>query len=145
MIPFHVMLVAMLLARGAGALGVELLDDWPSAVRFGLAVMFLFTATAHFNRYRADLIRTVPPGLPSPATLVTLTGLAEFLGALALLIPWTARLAAYGLILLLIVMFSANVHAARRSRAIGGRPPTPLPIRAPLQALWIFLLWWSIP
>jgi len=145
MVPFYVMLVAILLARGAGALGVELLDDWPSAVRIGLAVMFLFTAAAHFNRYRADLVRMVPPGLPSPATLVTLTGIAEVLGALGLLIPWTARLAAYGLILLLIAMFPANVHAAHRNQAIGGRPATPLPIRAPLQAVWIFLLWWSIP
>src|SRR2546426_11262778 len=65
MIPLFVMLV--LVARGVGATGWQPLDDWQVATRVGLAVMFAFTAAAHFNSMRADLIRIGPPRLPHPA------------------------------------------------------------------------------
>jgi uncharacterized membrane protein len=143
MIPFFVKLAAILLARGAGAIGWEPLDDWQVATRVGLAVMFMFTAAAHFNRMRADLIRMVPPKLPNPGALVTLTGIAELAGAVGLLVPGMARWAAYALIALLIALFPANIHAARSAVTIGGRPATPLVARLPLQLFWIGLLWWS--
>ena len=143
MIPLYVMAVAIVVARGIGALGVGPLDDWRGATRTGLAVMFLVTGAAHFTRTRADLVRMVPPRLPSPGTLVTLTGLAEFAGALGLLVPAVARWAALGLIALLVAMFPANIHAARTGHTIAGRPHTRLALRLPLQLLWIGLLWWS--
>jgi uncharacterized membrane protein len=145
MIPFHVMVVAILVARGVGALAWLPIESWQSATRAGLAVMFVFTATAHFNRRREDLIRMVPPQFPTPSALVTFTGFAELAGAIGLLIPALARWAAYGLILLLIALFPANLHAARRGLTIRGRPATRLPLRVPLQLLWIGLLWWSAP
>ena len=52
MIPFYVMLAAIAVARGAGALAWAPLDDWQAATRVGLAVMFLFTGAAHFDRTR---------------------------------------------------------------------------------------------
>jgi uncharacterized membrane protein len=143
MIPLYVMIAAILAARAAGALGVAALDDWRAATRAGLAVMFLFTGAAHFTRTRADLVRMVPPRLPSPEALVTLTGIAELAGAIGLLVPALARWAALGLIALLVAMFPANIHAARTRHTIAGRPHTRLAIRAPLQLLWIALLWWS--
>jgi len=143
MIPLSVMLAAILVARGVGALGWEPLDDWRVATRVGLALMFSFTAAAHFNRMRADLIRMVPPQLPNPAALVTLTGFLELAGAAGLLIPGTARWAAYGLIALLVALFPANIHAARAGVSIGGRPATPMVLRLLLQLLWIGLLFWS--
>jgi len=142
--PFYVMVAGILAARALGALGWSPLDDWRMATRYGLSLMFLFTAAAHFApRTRADLIRMVPPLLPRPDLLVTLTGLAEFAGAIGLL---TARapLAAYCLMLLLVAMFPANVYASRIDHRIGGRPHTPMVLRAPLQLLWIALLWWSV-
>jgi uncharacterized membrane protein len=143
-IPFYVMLVGILAARVIGTLGWEPLDGWRAATRVGLALMFCFTAVAHFTRTRADLIRMVPPRFPNPAALVTATGIAEFAGAIGLLIPGLARWAAYGLILLLFVMFPANAHAAGSGHSIGGRPHTAFPIRLLLQVLWIWLLWWSV-
>lgn len=61
---------------------------------------------------RDELISMVPPALPEPAVLVTITGLLELAGAAGLLIRRTAPLAAGCLALLLIVMFPANVYAA---------------------------------
>lgn len=143
MIPLFVMLVSTAAALGIGALGWQPLADWQAATRVGLAVMFVFTGLAHFGRTRTDLIRMVPPRLPRPALLVALTGFAELAGAVGLLVPVLARAAAGALILLLVLMFPANVYAARAGRTLGGRPPTPLVIRLPLQILWIGLLWWS--
>jgi uncharacterized membrane protein len=101
-------------ARLAGWLGVDYADSWPKAIAVGLAAMFLLTGVAHFvNPLRRDMIAIVPPRLPSPATLVTVTGLLELLGAVGLLYPPTRVAAAVCLFVLLVVMFPANVYAAR--------------------------------
>jgi uncharacterized membrane protein len=144
MIPLFVLIAAVAIARGAGAMGVDALASWAAATRVGLAIMFLFTGAAHFTATRADLIRMVPPAFPRPEALVAATGIAELAGAIGLLVPATARLAAYALIVLLIAMFPANVHAARSGHTIAGRRATPMAIRAPLQLAWIGLLWWSV-
>lgn len=106
--------------------------------------MFVFTGAAHFTKTREDLVRMVPPQFPSPAMLVSLTGVAELLGAIGLLIPGLARWAGWALALLLVAMFPANIYAARTGHSIGGRPHTPLTLRLPLQVLWITLLLWSV-
>lgn len=142
MIPFLVMLAAILVARAAGALGAEVVASWQGATRVGLAVMFVFTGVAHFGRTRPDLIRMVPPRLPKAALLVTLTGLAEWVGAVGLLVPPAAPWAATGLALLLVALFPANIHAARAGLTLGGRPVTPLALRLPMQLAWIGLLCW---
>ena len=59
------------------------------------------------------MISMVPPGLPAPGVLVTITGVLELAGAGGLLWHRTAPLAAACLALLMIAMFPANVHAAR--------------------------------
>jgi uncharacterized membrane protein len=143
MIPLYVMLAALLAARAAGALGAGFGDDWRSATRIGLAVMFVFTGLAHFGRTRTDLIGMVPPRLPRPDLLVTLTGIAELAGAIGLLLPPFAPAASGCLMLLLVAMFPANIYAARTRHMIAGRPHTTLALRLPLQILWIGLLWWS--
>jgi uncharacterized membrane protein len=144
MAPLIVMVVGWIVARAIGALGVwNEAASWSHALRFALAVMFLFTAVSHFHpRLRNDLIRMVPPSLPSPAVLVALTGVLELLGAIGLLIRSTIVPAAYGLILLLLAMFPANVHAAHAGVTIAGRRASPLVWRLPLQMFWISALWW---
>lgn len=79
----------------------------------------------------------VPPSLPFPELLVTLTGVAEVAGAVGLVVPRTAPWAASGLALLLAAMFPANVHAARAGLEIAGAPVTPLPLRAVLQVVLV--------
>jgi len=143
-IPFYVMVAGIAAARVAGAIGWPALDDWQIAVRVGLAIMFVFTGVAHFTRTRADLVRMVPPQLPHPALLVTVTGIAELAGAIGLLVQGLAPWAAYALIALLIAMFPANVYASKIGHRIAGRPHTRLALRLPLQLLWIALLGWSV-
>jgi uncharacterized membrane protein len=76
--------------------------------------MFVVTGVAHFvNPLRRDMIAIVPPRLPAPGLLVTITGVLELLGAVGLLYPPTRVAAAVCLLLLMLVMFPANVYAAR--------------------------------
>jgi uncharacterized membrane protein len=101
-------------ARAVGWLGVNYVDNWPAAIAVGLAAMFVMTGVAHFAPgMRRDMIAIVPPRLPAPALLVTVTGVLEALGAIGLLLPSTRMAAAGCLFLLMLVMFPANVYAAR--------------------------------
>ena len=138
-----VLVLSTLIARLTGRLGAVRLQRWSAATRVGLTIMFLFTAAAHVNSMRADLVRMVPPGVPNPELMVTLTGVCEVLGAIGLLIPRTRRIAAVSLILFLIAVLPANVHAARSALTLGGAPVTPLWPRVALQIVFIGLVWWS--
>ena len=101
-------------ARLIGWLGVEYVDSWPQAVAVGLAVMFVMTGVAHLvPAMRRDMIAIVPPRLPAAGSLVTITGVLELLGAAGLLYPPTRVAAAVCLFALMLVMFPANVYAAR--------------------------------
>ncbi len=143
MAPLIVLIGATLLARLAGRLGIASLRDWTAATRVGLAVMFCFTAAAHFNSMRADLVRMVPPGVPNPELMITVTGICEILGAIGLLVPRTRRIAALALVLFLIAVLPANIYAAQAELTLRGAPATPLVPRVALQLLFIALVWWS--
>lgn len=143
MAPLIVLVAVTLGARLAGRLGAAPLANWAAATRVGLAVMFCFTAAAHFNSMRPDLVRMVPPAVPNPGLMITFTGICEILGAVGLLVPRTRRVAAIALVLFLIAVLPANIHAARSGVTIGGAAVTPLVPRIALQLLFIVLVWWS--
>jgi uncharacterized membrane protein len=116
---------------------VDYADGWPAAVAIGLAAMFVMTGVAHFvNPLRRDMVAIVPPRLPSPGLLVTVTGILELIGAAGLLYPPTRIAAALCLFALMLVMFPANVYAARMSN-----PPksmnTKLGLRAVEQTVFV--------
>ena len=101
-------------ARVVGWLGVDYVNSWPQAFAVGLAAMFVMTGAAHFvNPLRRDMIAIVPPRLPAAGMLVTITGVLELLGAAGLLYPPTRVAAAVCLFVLMLVMFPANIYAAR--------------------------------
>jgi uncharacterized membrane protein len=104
-------------ARLIGWLGPDnwdYVDSWPQAVAVGLAAMFVMTGAAHFvPTMRRDMIAIVPSRLPAAGLLVTVTGLLELLGAAGLLYPPSRVAAAVCLFALMLVMFPANVYAAR--------------------------------
>ncbi len=143
MIVAVVLVLATLLARALGLLGIAYFEGWPAAVRVGLAVMLLFASSAHFNRMQADLVRMVPAWMPRPRAAVIVTGILEWLGAAGLLIPMTQRWAGWALIALFIALLPANLQAARAGVTLRGKPATALKWRVPLQLLFIGLTWWS--
>ena len=133
MLPLIIVVTAFAVLRITGAAGVRPLSNWRTCLRWALALMFLVTASGHSGSRRPDLIAMVPPAMPSPEFLVTLTGVLEIAGALGLMIPRTSRLAAACLAVMLVAMFPANVYAAQQGLSIGGRPVTKLPLRTAVQ------------
>ena len=143
MIVLIVLFVFWFIFRFLGALSVPYFLSWHDSAPYALAVMFLFTSVAHFNRLRHDLARMIPPKLPAPLAIVYVTGLLEIAGAVGLIIPHFRPIAANCLIVLLIAMFPANAYAAHSGATLGGKPVTPLWLRTPMQVLFVVLLWWS--
>ncbi len=138
-----VLLVSLFLFRGIGALGLEAFASWPAATRYALAVMLLFTGSAHFTSMKEDLIRMVPSWVPRPRAVVFITSICEVLGAIGLLLPAVQRVSGIALIVFLVAVFPANVRAARAGVTLRGKPATPLWLRTPMQILLIALIWWS--
>ena len=109
MFPFFVLLISTLLLRVVGMAGVRPFDSWTWCLRGGLALMFLFTASAHWGKRRGDLIAIVPRLFPRPDLMVSATGVFEILGGLGLLIPAVAPLAAAGAKAIFCSSASSNI------------------------------------
>lgn len=136
MAPFIVLIVTFLMFSVIGFFELPL-NEWQTSLRLAIALMLLFTAMAHWGKRRPDLIKMVPPSLPNPNFIVTITGILEIIGAIGLLIPITSRIASICLAILLIVMFPANIRAAKLSVKIGERPATSLLPRTILQFIFV--------
>ena len=132
MAPLITLLAGSIVARIVGWLGwfgKGYVNSWTAAIAVGLAAMFVLTGVAHFApTMRRDLIAIVPPRLPAPGLLVTVTGILELLGAAGLLLPVTRLAAAVCLLALMLAMFPANVYASRMSN-----PPKSMTTRLSLR------------
>lgn len=143
MAPFLVLLVSLLVMRGLGAAGVGVFASWQTDAAYALALMLLLTASAHFTAMKEDLVRMVPAAFPFRRQIVTITGYLELLGAIGLLIPATRGAAGICLALLFLAMFPANVNGAVRKLSLRGRPATALPLRVPMQIVFIGAALWA--
>jgi uncharacterized membrane protein len=145
MAPLIALIVVTLLARIAGTLKLARghFTTWSDALCLGVAAMFLLTGGAHFIGLREDMIRMVPPAFGNPGFWVTFTGVAEIAGAIGILIPATRKLAAAGLILLLLAVFPANVYATTHHLTLAGAPATPLVPRIIEQIAFLGAVAWA--
>ena len=137
MAPLIVLVISAAAFWLAGRAGVVVFRDLSFVLRAALAVMFFLTAYAHWGKRRPDLIKMVPPLFPRPDVLVTLTGVLEISGAIGLLVPSTARAACICLVLLLIALFPANIHAGRQQGSIVGKRVLNWPVRGLIQLVFI--------
>jgi uncharacterized membrane protein len=108
-----------------------------------LAVLMVVAGALHFIYPRA-YARIVPAYLPAPMALVYLSGVAEICGGLGLLFPPTRTLAAWGLVVLFIAIFPANVNMAVNHIGFSRKPPPAWALwaRLPLQAVLIAWAYW---
>jgi uncharacterized membrane protein len=68
---------------------------------------------------------------------VTVSGILEIAGAIGLMLPNMARLAAAGLSILLVAVFPANVRAAKERLTIAGQSTPPLVLRSVIQTVFL--------
>ena len=141
MAPLLVLIGVTLLARGLGLFWMAL-DTWAEAARVGLAVMLIFTASAHFSSRRAGMLEMVPAWAPYPQLVITLTGLFEVLAAISLFIPVLRPWVGILLVVYLIAVFPANVQAAQLGTKLGTYRTTRLWLRAPIQLVFIAVALW---
>lgn len=111
--------------------------------RWSLAVFFVAAGINHFVTPELYL-GMMPPWLPAPRAANAISGAAEILGGLGVLLPATRRLAGWGLLALLIAVFPANVHVALEGKMPGTSfSPTVLWLRLPFQAVFAAWVWWT--
>jgi len=111
-------------------------------MRKDLAMMgglYAVAGVGHFVVTRA-YERVMPDYLPAHHALVLVSGAAEIAGGIGVLIPATRRFAAWGLVLLLIAVWQANLWMAQHPWLTPGVPVWALWVRLPLQ---VPLLWWA--
>jgi uncharacterized membrane protein len=119
-------------------------------VRLLLAALFIFAGTFHLHN--PDLFLPVmPPWIPFPLQCILISGVFELLGGVGLLIPMgrIQFLTGWGLTLLLIAIFPANIYMMVAHVKIHGFPAhswmawARLPFQLVLIAavLWITRIW----
>ena len=104
-----------------------------------MALLYLIAGINHFINPRMYL-KIIPPYLPNPKLLNQLSGATEVLLGLFLIFPNTKNYAAWGIIVLLVAVFPANLFMLQNQKASFGLPKWILLLRLPLQ---IVLIWWA--
>lgn len=113
-----------------------------AATRWLIGLLFVVAGANHF-RMPAVYLAMIPPVLPHKELLNQIAGVAEILGGIGLLIPPVRKLAAWGLILLLLAVFPANVYVALRGQMDYLKvSPAILWLRLPAQAVFIAVVAW---
>lgn len=109
--------------------------------RYIFGILFILAGANHF-RNTAFYVSIMPTYLPWHVALVYISGIAELgLGVLLLVRRWS-KLAAWGLIALLIAVFPANVHMALHPELYPWASATALWLRLPLQGVLIAWAYW---
>ena len=101
-------------------------------------MLFVLAGLLHFVK-PSMYVSIMPPYLPYPRELVLVSGAAEVLGGWGVLVPQVRRAAGWGLALLLVAVFPANIQMAQASLHIAGWSPVTLLLflRLPLQFLLV--------
>ena len=107
-----------------------------------LAAVFIAAGLNHF--LNPDVyVGIMPPYLPAPLLLVYLSGLFEVLGGVGVLPHTTRSAAGWGLVLLLIAVFPANLHMALHAALYEPIPAWALYARLPLQLVLMAWAYWA--
>lgn len=117
----------------------------PETHRYVLAALFLLAGTFHFLKPKL-FISIMPDYIPWHRAMVYLSGAAELLGGFGILIQETQFLAGWGLILLLLAVFPANINMAVKSVQHSGYVSwysIATLIRLPLQFVLIYWVYWA--
>ncbi len=114
--------------------------------RVSLIIMIVFYFIAGVNHFRnpAAYYRIIPDYLPYPYLINLLSGLAEIFLAILLIVPLTRKIAAYGIVVMLIVFIPAHIYMIQKGWCVDPEHCLPAWVAwirlVPLQFL---LMWWA--
>jgi uncharacterized membrane protein len=106
-------------------------------LKFVMAAFYLFAGIMHFRKPKFFL-RIVPPILPFKEAINYISGGAEIIFAILLMIPATTVIGAWGIIALLIAVFPANIYHLMAKGAGMKVPIWGLWLRLPFQGVLIY-------
>ena len=110
-------------------------------LKYLICVFFLLAGINHF--INPDFyLKIMPPYLPWHLFLVYLSGFFEIALGGMILVPALTRVAAWGLITVLIAVFPANIHMAVNPGLYPDLSPIALWLRLPLQGVLIAWAYW---
>ena len=102
-----------------------------------MSFMYTLAGIYHFVKPKLYLM-IMPPFIPFKKQVNWITGLAELVLGLLLLIPSFKSIAALGIIILLIAVYPANIYHIIQNRKKTILPEWTLWVRLPLQFLLIY-------
>jgi uncharacterized membrane protein len=105
-----------------------------------LAIFMITAGIMHFVN-PAFFLRIMPPYLPLHQELVLVSGILEVVFGVLLLVPRTSRMAAWGIVALLIAVFPANVYLFQNQDIMPASPIIHL-LRLPMQGVLILWAYW---
>lgn len=108
--------------------------------RLFLSVFFVVAGINHFLS-PALYLSIMPSFLPTPLFLVNVSGIAEIIGGVAIQIPALRRPAGWGLLLLLLAVFPANIYALQNGMIISGHSIERWILLARLPVQLLFMAW----
>lgn len=117
----------------------------PETHRYLIAGLFLVTGILHFIRPQM-FVKIMPEYIPRHQAMVYISGVAEVIGAIGILIDQTQEWAGWGLILLLIAVFPANINMTIKSVQKSGYTSLfsiVTMVRLPLQFVLIYWVYWA--
>jgi len=105
-----------------------------------MAAVYVFAGLIHFVKPKMYM-RIMPKYLPNHKALVYLSGIAEVILGLALLIPSLRTFAVYGIIAMLLIFLLVHFYMLTGKKASAGIPKWILILRIPLQFGLIYWAW----
>tara|TARA_S200000501_G_C20727318_1_gene701229 strand:+ start:222 stop:611 length:390 start_codon:yes stop_codon:yes gene_type:complete len=116
--------------------------NFKNITRYLMSVFYISIGINHFTS--PDwFVQIVPPYMSYEYELVYISGFFEIiLGALLLCFPHFKRVVRWGLILLLIAVYPANIYLAQTNGAAMDTTPLIAWGRLPIQFIFIYLAFW---
>ena len=112
-------------------------------LRVILAICIIVVGAMHFV-VPDPFVKIVPDYFPAHLALVYISGFFEILGGIGILVPPVSQAAAWGLLILFVAVFPANINMAINAIDLPNIPDSDVLRwgRLPLQAVLIAWAWW---
>lgn len=105
-----------------------------------IGVLLVLAGANHFRKPKL-YERIMPPYIPAKATMVMLSGIAEMILGFMILNPNTQTIAAWGIIVMLVIFIPVHIYMLQNEKTTMKLPKWVLVLRIPLQFALMFWIY----